>query len=145
MAAEQANEALRAADESSRTSRRHLRRPRRRPTLRSNLRCAGQIPDNLRRVENIIRVPDAQRPCPYCGKERKCIDHDVTMVIELLPPEVIIREDTREVLACVPACCDESELKRAPFGDNWAVEYGPPPLACGHSASRCSPTTAPSG
>lgn len=75
------------------------------------------IPDHLRRVENIIPVPDAERACPFCGKERKCIDHDVTLVIELLPPEVIVREDKREVLACVPACKDESELKRALLGD----------------------------
>ncbi len=75
------------------------------------------IPDSLRRVENIIAVPQQQRPCPFCGKERKCIGHDVTSVIELLPPEVIVREDKREVLACVPACRDESELQRAPLGD----------------------------
>lgn len=86
-------------------------RPPKQPALRR------PIPDHLRRVENIIPVPADQRPCPFCGKERKCIDHDVTYVIELLPPEVIVREDKREVLACVPACRDESELKRAPLGD----------------------------
>lgn len=86
-------------------------KPPRQPALRR------PIPDHLRRVENIIPVPDEQRPCPFCGKERKCIDHDVTLVIELLPPEVIVREDKRELLACVPACCDQSELERAPLGD----------------------------
>lgn len=114
---EQAHEALRAADEKLKDVAKTPEapaaqaKPPKQPALRR------PIPDNLRRVENIIRVPDAQRPCPFCGKERKCIDHDVTLVIELLPPEVVIREDKREVLACVPACCDESELKRAPLGD----------------------------
>jgi transposase len=75
------------------------------------------IPDNLRRVQNIIPVPAEQLPCPFCGQERKCIGHDVTLVIELLPPEVIVREDKRELVACVPACRDESELVRAPLGD----------------------------
>ena len=71
-------------------------------------------PDNLRRVENVIRVPDEQRACPACGKERKCIDHDPTEVIELIPAEVIVRIDQREVLVCVPC---EGELERAPLGD----------------------------
>ena len=86
-------------------------KPPRQPALRR------PIPDGLRRVENIIPVPDADRPCPFCGKDRICIGHDVTLVIELLPAEVIVREDKRELVACVPACKDESELKRAPLGD----------------------------
>lgn len=71
-------------------------------------------PDNLRRVDNPIRVPDAERPCPVCGKERTCIDHDETQVIELIPAEVIVRLDRREVLVCKPC---EGELERAPLGD----------------------------
>lgn len=86
-------------------------KPPRQPALRR------PIPDGLRRVENIIPVPEADRPCPFCGKDRVCIGHDVTLVIELLPAEVIVREDKRELIACVPACKDESELKRAPLGD----------------------------
>jgi transposase len=40
--------------------------------------------------------------------------HDVTQVIELIPAEVIVREDMREVLVCTPC---EGELSRAPLGD----------------------------
>lgn len=69
---------------------------------------------NLRRVPNPIAVPDAERACPTCGKDRKCKGHDVTQVIELIPAEVIVREDMREVLVCT-AC--EGELERAPLGD----------------------------
>jgi transposase len=113
---EEANAALQEANEKLKSAAKPDKpaappKPPRQPALRR------PIPDNLRRVENIIAVPADQRPCPFCGKERKCIDHDVTLVIELLPPEVIVREDKREVLACVPACRDESELKRAPLGD----------------------------
>jgi transposase len=114
---EEANAALQAANEKLQQAAKApdkspaAPKPPKQPALRR------PIPDNLRRVENIIPVPRDQRPCPFCGEERKCIDHDVTLVIELLPPEVIVREDKRELLACVPACCDESELERAPLGD----------------------------
>ena len=71
------------------------------------------LPANLRRIENEIRVPDAQRPCPRCGGERACIGHDVTEVIDLIPAEVVVRRDAREKLACT-SC--EGELVRAPLG-----------------------------
>lgn len=72
------------------------------------------IPAHLRRVENVLSVPAAQRPCPVCGAERVCIGHDVTEVIDLIPAEVIVRVDKREKLACPPC---QGELVRAPLGD----------------------------
>lgn len=71
-------------------------------------------PPNLRRVPNPIAVPEAERPCPRCGAERTCIGHETTQVIDLIPAEVIVRLDQREVLAC-DQC--EAELVRAPLGD----------------------------
>ncbi len=59
-------------------------------------------------------MPATERPCPKCGAERKCIGHDVTEVIELIPAEVAVRRDSREKLAC--SSCD-GELVRAPSGD----------------------------
>jgi transposase len=53
------------------------------------------IPEKLRRVDNPIAVPAEERACPKCGKERKCIGHDVTEVIDLVPAQVIVR-DRRE-------------------------------------------------
>jgi transposase len=73
-----------------------------------------QPPPNLRRVDNPIAVPDGERACPICGKLRKCIGHDLTEIIELVPAEVIVRVDRREVLSCEPC---EGELARAPLGD----------------------------
>jgi transposase len=81
---------------------------RRQPPLRR------PIPPNLRRVDNPIRVADEQRPCPICGKERTCIGHDVTEVIDIIPAEVIVRRDMREKLACEKC---EAEVIRAPMGD----------------------------
>jgi transposase len=72
------------------------------------------IPAHLRRVDNPINVPDAERACPICGAERTCIGHDVTEVIELIPAELIVRRDMREKLACEPCA---GELVRAPIGD----------------------------
>jgi hypothetical protein len=49
-----------------------------------------------------------------CGSTRKFIGHDRTDVIELIPAEIIVRIDQREVLVCEPC---EGELERAPLGD----------------------------
>lgn len=110
---DEANEKLRAAssledkhkdsDQEPRTQ-----QPKRQPQLRR------PIPAHLRRVDNPIPVPEEQRPCPQCGDERKCISHDVTEVIDLIPAEVIVRRDMREILSCEK--CD-GELVRAPLGD----------------------------
>lgn len=78
------------------------------------------LPAHLRRIDNPIAVPAEQRACPTCGGERKCIEHEVTEVIDLIPAEVVVRRDIREKLACVPC---EGELVRAPLG-NKAVAGG---------------------
>lgn len=72
------------------------------------------VPPGLRRVDNPIPVPESERPCPACGKDRKCITHETTEVIDLIPGEVIVRLDIREVLGCTKC---EGELERAPMGD----------------------------
>ena len=77
--------------------------PRRRP-----------IPDHVPRVPNPILVPLAERPCPTCGAERRCIGHERTEVIDIEPARVIVRVDEREKLAC-DVC--EAEVVRAPLGD----------------------------
>lgn len=77
-------------------------------------------PPNARRVDNPIPVPADERACPTCGTERKCIGHETTEVIELIPAEVIVRLDRREVLACEQC---EGELVRAPLGDK-VIEGG---------------------
>ncbi len=68
----------------------------------------------LRRVDNPISVPVAERPCPQCGAERRCIHHETTETIDLIPAEIIVRVDRREILAC-DAC--DGAMQRAPMGD----------------------------
>lgn len=74
----------------------------------------------LRRVDNPIPVPEGERPCPVCGAARKCVQHEITEVVDLIPAEVIVRRDMREVLAC--GDCD-AEMVRAPMGDK-VIEAG---------------------
>ena len=85
-----------------------LEKKRRQPPLRR------PISANLRRVDNPIEVPAAERACPVCKGQRICIGHDVTEIIDLLPAEVIVRVDRREKLACTEC---EGEIARAPVGD----------------------------
>jgi transposase len=88
--------------------------PRERPTGRT------PAPQHLPRVPNAIAVPADARACPRCGKERTCIGHDTTEVIDLIPAQVIVRQDKREKLACEDC---EAESVRAPTGDK-VVEGG---------------------
>jgi transposase len=71
-------------------------------------------PAHLPRVDNPIEVPAAQRACPKCGADRACVEPHVTEVIELVPPQVIVRRDIREQLAC--AGCEGAPV-RAPAGE----------------------------
>ncbi len=82
--------------------------PPRQPPLRRPL------PPGLRRIPNELVVPSGERGCPRCSKDRRCIGHDVTEVLDLIPAEVIVRVDSREKLACEDC---EAEVVRAPLGD----------------------------
>ena len=75
---------------------------------------------HLPRIPNPIKVPASERACPLCGQERACIGHDTTEIIDLIPAQVIVRQDKREKLAC-KGC--EAEVVRAPLGDK-IVEGG---------------------
>lgn len=84
--------------------------PRRRP-----------LPD-LPHVDNLIKVPDAERACPLCGQQRVCIGHETTHVLDIEPARAIIRDDRREKLGCENVDCDGS-MTTAPLGDK-VVEGG---------------------
>ena len=111
---DEANEQLQEANEKLKQAAKPPEKPAAPPKPPKQPALRRPPPDNLRRVENPIAVPDDERPCPVCGKDRKCIGHDVTQVIELIPAEIIVRLDMRELLACTPC---EGELERAPLGD----------------------------
>jgi transposase len=104
-----ANEHLREASgiDNPRDDEPKTRPPRKQPVRRP-------APPDLRRIANPIAVPAGERPCPRCGKPRTCIGHDITEVIELVPAQVIVRQDKREKLACEDC---EGALVRAPKVD----------------------------
>jgi transposase len=79
------------------------------------------FPASLERVDQVIPVPDAERPCPDCGNERRCIGHDVTEMLELVPAKVQVQRHHREKLVC--DACDTPNFVRAPRGDQ-VVEGG---------------------
>ena len=58
-----------------------------------------------------IKVPDAERPCPQCGKPRCTLGHVRSLVVEYIPPQVIVTEYLREKVVCRP--CD-GEITLAP-------------------------------
>lgn len=104
----QADEKLRASSGIDEVANLETDEPPKRPSLRK------PAPPHLRRVPNPLTVPPTERPCPKCGAERRCIGHDETEVIDLIPAEVIVRVDAREKLAC--EACDGQHV-RAPAGD----------------------------
>lgn len=67
----------------------------------------------LRRIETPVRVPDADRPCILCGRERTCVDHREHVRIEYVPAHVELHVEVREVLACLPCRKDMSAAPRA--------------------------------
>jgi transposase len=107
-ALDEANKRLRESSGIDEEKEPETEKPQRQPPLRR------PIPSHLRRIENPIDVPQEERRCPKCGAERQCIGHDVTEVIELIPAEVVVRQDRREKLFC-ETC--EGEIVRAPRGD----------------------------
>jgi len=114
MLQEESEQKLRESDDKLKSAAQAPQKPEPQPKPKPQPSVRRPIPNTLRRVDNPIEVPDSERTCPTCGKARVCIDHDVTEVIELIPAEVIVRVDRREILVCKPC---EGEMDRAPLGD----------------------------
>jgi transposase len=87
--------------------------PKRRPPRRRKL-------PELPVAPNLIEVPEAERPCPQCGRARCVVRHEMTSIIEIEPARVFIREDAREVREC-PDC--DGQTVSAPLGDK-VIEGG---------------------
>lgn len=60
------------------------------------------LPADLVRIETLIRVPDAERACVLCGRERTCVDHDECVRLEYVPGHVEAHVEKREKIACLP-------------------------------------------
>ena len=58
------------------------------------------LPDNLPCEEILLDVPDAEKICPCCGKDRVCIGNDVREELDIVPPQFIKHRYLRPKYAC---------------------------------------------
>lgn len=71
------------------------------PTPRPQSRPGrNKLPEHLPHNIIEIKVPDAERPCPVCGKERTCIGHELSEQLEFVPASFVVNVFEREKLAC---------------------------------------------
>ena len=70
------------------------------------------LAETIRRIEALVRVPDAERPCVLCGLERTCVGHRECVRLEYVPGHVEAHIEKREELACLPCRKDMSIAPR---------------------------------
>jgi transposase len=58
------------------------------------------LPDALPRVEVVIPVAEGERQCAICGKDKKCIGHETSEVLQFEPARFVVEVQKREKLAC---------------------------------------------
>jgi transposase len=63
------------------------------------------LPEHLPREVVEHRVPEAERACPTCGKERTRIGHETSEELEFVPASFVVKVHRREKLVCRP--CEE--------------------------------------
>lgn len=76
-------------------------KPREEPRKRNRTR--RPLPADLRIDKEVLDVPDGEKACPCCGKERPVIGEDVTDLLELIPAQVYVKRIVRLRRAC-PSC-----------------------------------------
>ncbi|WP_437776694.1 IS66 family transposase [Sorangium sp. So ce1097] len=69
-------------------------------------RGRSPLPEHLPRETRFVSVPEAERTCPQCGADKKCIGHRTSEVLEFVPAQFRIIEEQREKLAC-PSCPEQ--------------------------------------
>ena len=70
------------------------------------------FPKDLKRVENLIRIPDAERACEICGLERTCMTHVEHVRLAYVPGHLEAHVEIREVVSCSPCRMDASTAPR---------------------------------
>ncbi|XXY65817.1 IS66 family transposase [Sorangium sp. So ce291] len=69
-------------------------------------RGRSPLPAHLPRETRVVPVPEAERKCPQCGADKKCIGHRTSEVLEFVPAQFRVIEEQREKLAC-PRCPEQ--------------------------------------
>lgn len=70
------------------------------------------LPKDLKRVENFVKVPEAERACAICGGERTCVTHVEHLRLAYVPGHLEVHVEIREIIACTPCRSDMSTAPR---------------------------------
>jgi transposase len=73
-------------------------------TNSSNGHGRRRLPADLPREQKIIDLPEEHKPCPCCGKMRKCIGQEISEKLAYVPASVKVIQTIRPKYACVD--CD---------------------------------------
>jgi transposase len=79
------------------------RPPQKRGPKRRHAHGRPKLPPHLRRVPKLCRVPDAERICPHCHVEARCIRFKTTEKLNLVPAELVVDQIQCEIIGC-PKC-----------------------------------------
>jgi transposase len=63
-----------------------------------------RLPADLPREPRVIDLPESEKPCPCCGKMRKCIGQEISEKLDYVPARVKVLQTIRPKYACVD--CD---------------------------------------
>jgi transposase len=59
-----------------------------------------RLPADLPREPRVIDLPEDQKPCPCCGKMRKCIGQEISEKLDYVPASVKVIQTIRPKYAC---------------------------------------------
>jgi transposase len=76
------------------------------------------LPEHLERIRIEHDLPAGKKPCPCCGKQRRCIGKEITEQLEFFPACFKVLEHVQYKYGCDD--CDEN-------GDNPQIELAPKP------------------
>jgi transposase len=62
-----------------------------------------RLPADLPREPKVIDLPEDQKPCPCCGKMRKCIGQEISEKLDYVPAKIKVIQTVRPKYAC-PDC-----------------------------------------
>ena len=76
----------------------------------------NKLPEHLPHRHIDLKVPDADRACPQCGKQRGCIGHETSEQLDFVPSSLVVNVYSREKLACDNLDCNGNVVIAAKAG-----------------------------
>ena len=78
-------------------------------TRKKKTGCFDKLPENIETYTVEHELSEEERKCPECGEEMEIIGKKVTKHLEMIPAQVIIREDVYFTYACKKCHEDEAD------------------------------------